>query len=155
MMSTLFKAAISAVVIVAVAEVAGRFPRLGALLLTLPFVSILAFVVLWTKERDMTVIAQLARETLILVPLGLPFFIPFAVANRTGLPFWPSFALGILLATITIGLWFQFGPTSQSLTSEMDHPHGERTAEEKAHVRPTWSGHGRARSSPHTPTGKP
>jgi hypothetical protein len=96
----LTKTLISAAVIVAVAEVAGRFPRVGALLLTLPVVSILAFVMLWAKEGDMTAI----------VPLGLPFFVPFAVANRTGLSFWPSFALGIALAGIGIGLWFQFGP---------------------------------------------
>jgi hypothetical protein len=106
----LTKTLISAAVIVAVAEVAGRFPRVGALLLTLPVVSILAFVMLWAKEGDMTAIVRLARETLVLVPLGLPFFVPFAVANRTGLSFWPSFALGIALAGIGIGLWFQFGP---------------------------------------------
>ncbi len=108
---TFIKAGISAVVIVAVAEVSGRFPRLGALLLTLPLVSILAFVMLWTKEGEMTAITRLARETLVLVPLGLPFFIPFAISSRTGLSFWPSFVLGVVLASITIGLWFWLGPT--------------------------------------------
>lgn len=112
MIWTLVKAAISAAVIVAVAEVSGRFPRLGALLLTLPIISILAFIMLWTKEGELTAITRLARETLVLVPLGLPFFIPFAVSNRTGLSFWPSFAVGVLLASITIGLWFRFGPST-------------------------------------------
>ncbi len=110
MIWTLVKAAISAAVIVAVAEVSGRIPRLGALLLTLPIVSILAFIVLWSKEGEMTTITQLARETLVLVPLGLPFFIPFALSDRTGLSFWPSCAVGVLLASITIGLWFRFAP---------------------------------------------
>ena len=95
----------------AVAEVSGRIPRLGALLLTLPIVSILAFIVTWTKEGEVTTITQLARETLVLVPLGLPFFIPFALSGRTGLSFWPSFALGVVLASITIGLWYWYGPT--------------------------------------------
>lgn len=76
MIWTLVKAAISAAVIVAVAEVSGRIPRLGALLLTLPIVSILAFIVLWSKEGEMTTITQLARETLVLVPLGLRFSSP-------------------------------------------------------------------------------
>lgn len=107
----LVKASISAAVIVAVAEVSSRFPRLGALLLTLPLVSILAFIMLWNKEGEMTTIAQLAKETLVLVPLGLPFFIPFALSNRTGLSFWPSFAVGVRFASITIGLWFRLGPT--------------------------------------------
>lgn len=84
------KALISAAVIVAVAELSGRMPRLGALLLTLPLVRILAFTMTWNKDHEMTTITSLARETLILVPLGLPFFVPFAVADRTGLSFWPS-----------------------------------------------------------------
>ena len=103
------KALLSAAVIVAVAELAGRFPRLGAFLLTLPLISILAFILTWQKEGDITTITQLARETLVLVPLGLPFFIPFALADRTGLTFWPSFALGVIMASITIGLWFRYG----------------------------------------------
>ena len=111
MLTTLVKTFISAAVIVAVAEISARYPRLGGLLLTLPIVSILAFIMTWTKQGEMGTITSLARETLILVPLGLPFFIPFAVANRTGLSFWPSFALGVLLASLTIGAWFQWGPS--------------------------------------------
>ena len=103
------KAQISAVVIVAVAESSGRVPRLGALLLTLPIVSILAFIMTWNKDHEMSTITQLARETLVLVPLGLPFFMPFAFANRTGMTFWPSFALGVILASLTIGAWFWIG----------------------------------------------
>lgn len=106
------KALISAAIIVAVAELACRMPRLGALLLTLPLISILAFIMTWTNKHEMATITSLARETLVLVPLGLPFFIPFAFANRTGLSFWPSFAIGVVLASITIGLWFRFGPQS-------------------------------------------
>ncbi len=53
----------------------------------------------------MAVITGLARETLILVPLGLPFFVPFAFANKTGLTFWPSFILGVLMAGATIGVY--------------------------------------------------
>lgn len=119
MIWTLVKAVISAAVIMAVAEVSGRFPRLGALLLTLPLVSILAFIMLWSKEGEMTTITQLAKETLVLVPLGLPFFVPFALSNRTGLSFWPSFVVGVLLASITIGLWFRFGPSLSAIPSKL------------------------------------
>ena len=111
MLTTLVKTFISAAVIVAVAEISARYPRLGGLLLTLPIVSILAFIMTWTKQGEMGTITSLARETLILVPLGLPFFIPFAIADRTGLSFWTSFALGVLLASLTIGAWFQWGPS--------------------------------------------
>ena len=104
------KTLISAVVIVAVSEISSRVPRLGALLLSLPLISIIAFILTWNKEHEIGTITGLARETLVLVPLGLPFFVPFAIANRTGLSFWPSFAMGILLASFTIGAWFWLGP---------------------------------------------
>lgn len=109
---TFVKAMISAAVIVTVAEMSRRFPRLGALLLTLPLVSILAFVMSWTQHRDLPAISRLAKETLVLVPLGLPFFVPLAFAERLGLGFWSASLLGVALASVTIGMWFAFGPRS-------------------------------------------
>ena len=103
-------------------ELAGRYPRLGALLLTLPIVSIVAFTMTWTKSHDMDAINRLARETLILVPLGLPFFLPMAFHNRTGLTFWPSLGLGLLLATITIGMWFWIGPSEMAKANVLEQP---------------------------------
>jgi hypothetical protein len=75
-------------------------------------VSILAFIAAWYADRDIRRISRLARETLVLVPLGLPFFVPIGLANRLGLSFWPAFAAGIALAAITIGLWLWLGPES-------------------------------------------
>jgi len=106
----LARAGIAAVTIVAVAEVAQRFPRLGALLLTLPVISIIAFVMTWTEYRDLTTISRLAKEMLVLVPLGLPFFVPLALAERCGLTFWPAVVVGIILSSTTVGLWFLLGP---------------------------------------------
>ena len=57
-------------------------------------------------------LAGLASETLILVPLGLPFFIPFALSNNTGWSFWPTFASGVLLASVTVGSWMYFAPAT-------------------------------------------
>lgn len=105
----LLKAAIAAMVIMVVAEVSNRAPRLGALLLTFPIVSILAFIMSWQQHRDLTAISRLARETLVLVPLGLPFFLPLAFADQLGLSFWIATLTGFVLASITIGAWFAFG----------------------------------------------
>jgi hypothetical protein len=106
------RVAIAAVTIVAVAELSKRYPRYGGLLLSLPLVSILAFAMSWYQHHDMAAISKLAKETLILVPLGLPFFVPFAFANQMGLGFWLSLGLGIGLAAATIGAWFMLGPNS-------------------------------------------
>lgn len=100
-----------AVTVVAVAELSKRYPRYGALLLSLPIVSILAFLLGWFQHKDLPAVSRMARETLVLVPLGLPFFVPLAFASRLGLDFWPAFAAGVVLASITTGVWLIFGPT--------------------------------------------
>lgn len=111
-MRYIFQVLISAVILVTVAEISQRLPRLGALLLTLPIVSILAFVMAWNRFHDLAAISRLARETLILVPLGLPFFVPLAFAGRLGLDFWPAFAIGLAFAGTTVGAYLFFAPQS-------------------------------------------
>lgn len=103
---------IVAIIIVSVAELSKRVPRYGALVLSLPIVSILAFLVSWFQHRDLNGISRIAREALVLVPLGLPFFIPFAIAPRVGLGFWSSLAAGILLAALSLGAWFWLVPAA-------------------------------------------
>jgi hypothetical protein len=111
-MEFLIRTVIAAVIIGVVSEISNRWPRMGALLLSLPLISILAFLMSWTHHHDMKGISQLARETLILVPLGLPFFIPMAFAESLRLGFWPAFAVSIVLAAITIGAWLTWGPAT-------------------------------------------
>ena len=103
--------AIVAVIVVAVAELSKRYPRAGALLLSLPLISILAILFSWWQHRDLPALSQLGRETLVLVPLGLPFFVPLALAPRLGLDFWTAFVVGVVLAGLTTGLWLLYGPT--------------------------------------------
>ena len=107
---TIIKTVIAAVIIVAVSEVSHRLPRLGAFLLTLPIISLIAIVMSWQQHRDLPAISRLARETLVLVPLGLPFFVPLAFAERFGLHFWPAFFIGLALASVAIGLWLWLTP---------------------------------------------
>jgi hypothetical protein len=102
--------AIAAATIVAVAELSKRYPRYGALLLSLPIVSILAFAMSWFQYHDLPSISKLAKETVVLVLLGLPFFVPLMFASNLGLGFWASMAVGVVLATISIGAWLIFAP---------------------------------------------
>jgi len=97
-------------IVVTVGELSKRYPRAGALLLSLPLMSILAFIVGWLRFHDLQSISQLARDTLILVPLGLPFFVPFSFASRLVIGFWPAFGAGIGLASLTIGAWLWISP---------------------------------------------
>ena len=101
-----------AITVVAVAELSKRYPRYAAILLSLPLISILAFLLSWFQYRDLPAIARLSRETLILVPLGLPFFIPFVFAARLGLNFWSAFLAGVALSALAIGSWVWLAPTA-------------------------------------------
>jgi hypothetical protein len=103
---------VAALVIGIVSQISNRYPRIGAVLLTLPVVSILAFLMTWFRDYDLKNVQQLSRETLILVPLGLPFFLPLAFAERLGLGFWSALAAGMVLAIFTIGSWLLFGPST-------------------------------------------
>ena len=102
----IIRVSIAAITIVAVAELSKRYPRYGALLLSLPIVSILAFLLSWFQHRDLPAVSRLARETLVLVPLGLPFFVPLAFAERLGLSFPAALLLGLALAMASIGAYF-------------------------------------------------
>ena len=106
----LLRGVIAGVIVGLVSVVSSRQPRLGAFLLTLPLVSIIAFLATWQQGHDLKVVSRLARETLILVPLGLPFFVPLAFADKLGLSYWPALGFGLLLASITVGLWLWLGP---------------------------------------------
>ena len=53
MLTLLLRIVIPAIIIFVVSELSRRSPRLGALLLTLPLVSILAFAAAWAKEHDL------------------------------------------------------------------------------------------------------
>ena len=109
----LVRTLVAAIIIGVVSEIAHRSPRMGAVLLTLPVVSIIAILMTWFRDHDLQNLSQLSRETLILVPLGLPFFIPLAFADRLGLNFWSAMGAGVFLATISIGTWLMLGPTQE------------------------------------------
>ncbi len=105
----ILRVALVAVIVVAVAEISKRSPRLGAVLLSLPLISLLAFTFGWMQHRDLPALSKMARETLILVPLGLPFFIPLAMADHFGWGFWPAFMAGVVLTSAAIVGWLLLG----------------------------------------------
>lgn len=108
----LLRTIVGGIIIGLVSEVSNRSPRMGAVLLTLPIISVMAFLMTWFRDHDLKNLSQLSRETLVLVPLGLPFFVPLAFAGKLGLGFWTALAAGLALATLTIGGWLLFGSST-------------------------------------------
>jgi hypothetical protein len=96
------KAALSGVMIALVSEVAKRSPSFGALIASLPLISILAMIWLWRDTADNERIAAHASATFWYVLPSLPLFLVLPLLLRHGWGFWPALALGCAL---TIALY--------------------------------------------------
>ena len=97
MLYLLIKATLSGVVIAIASEVARRWPGWGALILSLPLVSVLAMVWLWRDTRDPLRLAAHAEATFWFVLPSLPMFLLIPLMLRQGFPFWLSLAAGCAL----------------------------------------------------------
>ena len=94
-------------IVVAVGEVARRYPRVADVILAVPLVVFAVYAVMYLQTPDLAPISRMARQMLVLVPLSLPFFVPLAFADRLHLAFWPAFAIGLALVTVSVSayLW--------------------------------------------------
>lgn len=97
------KVALSAVVIVAVAEIAKRSSLWAAALASLPLTSILAFVWLHLDGEPPGRIASLASDILWLVIPSLLLFIVLPMLLRAGWAFWPSLLVSCLVTVAGYG----------------------------------------------------
>ena len=100
MLYAAIKALLSGVIIAAVSEVAKRYPAIGAVILSLPLISILAFVWLWRDTGDAERIAALAQSTFWFVLPTLPMFLTLPALLRGGMGFWPALGLSCLLTML-------------------------------------------------------
>ena len=101
------KALISGVIIAAVSEIAKRSPGIGALILSLPLISILAFIWLWRDTADQEGIAALAQSTFWFVLPTLPMFLVLPALLRGGVGFWAALGLSCLMtmALYAVMVW--------------------------------------------------
>ena len=97
------KVFLSAIIIATVSEVAKRSPAFGALVASLPLVSILGMMWLWHDAKDTTRIAAHAEATFWYVMPSLPLFLVLPFLLRAGVSFGLAMAISIIL---TISLYF-------------------------------------------------
>jgi hypothetical protein len=102
MLYLLIKAAISGVIVAIVSEVAKRYPGAGALIASLPLISVLGMIWLWHDTQDAGRLASHAGATFWYVLPSLPMFLLIPFLLKRGLGFWPVLAAGCVL---TIGLY--------------------------------------------------
>ena len=103
MLYLILKAALSGVIIAAISEIARKSPGFGALVASLPLISILGMIWLWRDTRDTVRMASHVEATFWYVLPSLPMFLVIPALLRRGVGFWPALAAGCVL---TIGLYF-------------------------------------------------
>ena len=94
------KALISGLIVAAVSEIAKRSPGFGALVASLPLVSVLGMMWLWRDKPDAENMAAHSAATFWYVLPSLPMFLLIPAMLRHGVPFWAALATGCALTVI-------------------------------------------------------
>ena len=110
MLYLLIKAALSGAIIAIASEVARRWPGWGALIVSLPLVSVLAMLWLWRDTRDPVRLAAHAEATFWFVLPSLPMFLLIPLMLRQGFSFWLALAAGCALTMALYSAMIWIGP---------------------------------------------
>jgi hypothetical protein len=110
MLYLFIKAALSGVIVAIVSEVAKRFPGFGALIASLPLVSVLGMIWLWRDKPDVPNMAAHVEATFWFVLPSLPMFLAVPWMLRNGFSFWMSLAIGCALTIALYLLMTWIGP---------------------------------------------
>lgn len=110
MLHLVLKAAISGVLIAAASTLAKRYPGFGALVASLPLVSVLGMVWLWGERPDAPNMAAHVEATFWYVLPSLPMFLVIPALLRHGVGFWAALALGCGLTILLYAVVTTLGP---------------------------------------------
>lgn len=91
------KVLISAILIVAISEISKRSTLIGAILASVPLVSVLAMVWLYIDTRDVTRVASLASGVFWLVLPSLALFVALPLLLKQGVNFYLGISISISL----------------------------------------------------------
>jgi hypothetical protein len=107
------RALLSGLIVAAIAMIARRNPAAGALVASLPLLSLLGMIWLWHDTHDPERMAAHVEATFWYVIPSLPMFLAIPYAIRHGIAFWPALLAGcamtILLYLVTIIVAARFG----------------------------------------------
>ena len=104
------KAALSGILIAIISEVAKRYPGLGALIASLPLISVLGMIWLWRDKPDIANMAAHVEATFWFVLPSLPMFLLIPWLLRHGWSFWVALSLGCVVTVLLYGLMTWVGP---------------------------------------------
>jgi hypothetical protein len=110
MLYLIVKAALSGIIIAIVSEVAKRYPGFGALIASLPLVSLLGMIWLWRDKPDVPNMAAHVEATFWFVLPSLPMFLLMPWMLRHGIAFWPTVLAGCALTVLLYLAMIWLGP---------------------------------------------
>ena len=93
-MAFLMRAIVAGLVVATASWLAGRFPTRAGFLVALPLSSMLVLPMAYLQHGRMENSFLLAKSILLAVPLSVVFFLPFLLAERFGVSFWPTYLVG-------------------------------------------------------------
>ena len=100
MLPYLAKIVASAVLIATASEAAKRNAVFGALIASLPLVTVIAMVMLWRETGDIQRLASFSEATFWYVLPSLPMFLLIPHLLRNGAGFWPALGAGVVLTLL-------------------------------------------------------
>lgn len=106
----LIKAILSGIIIAIVSELAKRSPGFGALVASLPLISVLGMIWLWRDTADPTRLAAHSEATFWYVLPSLPMFLIIPLLLKQGWSFWVALATGCAVTVTLYGLVVGVGP---------------------------------------------
>lgn len=95
-----FKAVLSGLLIAAVSTIARRSPAAGAVVASLPLISVLGMIWLWRDTHDRARMEAHVGATFWYVLPSLPMFLLIPALLRLGVAFYPALLAGCLLTVL-------------------------------------------------------
>jgi hypothetical protein len=90
------KVVVSAILIVLISEISKRSSLIGAVLASVPVVSVLAMIWLYAETRDVTQVAALSRSIVWLVIPSLALFVALPMLLSRGFGFYFSLSISVI-----------------------------------------------------------
>lgn len=100
----ILKVIISGLLIAAASSMARRYPGFGALIASLPLISILGMIWLWAETHDPQKMQQHVFATFWYVLPSLPMFLLIPWLMHNGMAFYPALLTGCLVTIALYGL---------------------------------------------------
>lgn len=111
----LIKIVITTILIVAISEISKRSSFIGAILASVPLISVLAMIWLYNDTKDITKVSELSISVFWLVLPSLALFISLPLLLKQGLNFYVSLIISIGITAVCyflmISLLHRFGVT--------------------------------------------